>query len=110
MGRDRGSKLINVALQSQHDVLVLARSVRFERWREAVYAFMNATTSERRCLRTIRVESRRLRRWMRRQSSGSILVSDENLFGARLYKADDGSTLHDWARRVLPLIEAQWSP
>ena len=99
-------------LQKQCDVLVLARHSQFEAWREAVYDFMEthdskgnhktSKTSETRLLRIIEREARKIHAWMLQQPEAAILVSDENLFGARLYKHDDKktcttSTLYDWA-------------
>lgn len=122
-------------LQKQHSVLVLARHEQFETWREAVYDFMEETShdddsfhqghkkkhigpptpSEARLLQIVEREARKIRSWMLQQPEAAILVSDENLFGARLYKQHNDnktipstSTLYDWACQVLPRIEAIW--
>ena len=108
------------ALRKEHNVLVLARSERFGPWREAVYDCMNddghsnvnsSRRAEGRLLRAVDREARKLRRWMLQQPEATILVSDENLFGARLYKEDartTTTTLYDWACKILPRIDAIW--
>ena len=118
-------------LRNQHDVLVLVRHKQFETWREAVYDYMQVydchgqikkspAAEEDRLRRVVLQEARRLRLWMSQQKETKILVSDENLFGARLYRvmnqgtanADDHtpviSTLYDWACTVLPMVETIW--
>mmetsp|Transcript_2756 Transcript_2756/g.7233 ORF Transcript_2756/g.7233 Transcript_2756/m.7233 type:complete len:313 (-) Transcript_2756:850-1788(-) len=97
-------------LRNEHSVLVLARSDHkyFVTWREVVYAFMNGKLSERHFVQKVDRQARKVRQWMLAQTASAILLSDENLFGARLYREINGTTLYDWAMKILPRIEAIW--
>lgn len=98
-------------LKEKHNILVLVRHDLLEDWREIVYAYMNDQISREEFIRNCRRETYKFRRRAQAQDEDTILISDENLFGARLYKYErDGSitTLCDWASWILPVVEASW--
>lgn len=90
----------------------LPRDTHFETWRTHVYRYMLATPEQagshkKAMLDGIEAEAKAVLPWLEALPEDTVIISDENLFGARVYA--HGETIFDWAEEVLPIVERAWS-
>jgi hypothetical protein len=87
--------------------LILSRPLALKAWREGVFRYMRAASEDapglkRAMLQTVTEEATRLRATLDVAPQPVVVLSDENLFGARAFA--HGETLFDWALEVLPIV------
>lgn len=94
------------------DIKVISRGQSFDAWREYVYRYMSAPAElaaeyKSTMLAGVEDEIRKLARWFGTLPEDTILISDENLFSARVFA--HGETIFDWANEILPIVETHWA-